>query len=140
MADGVENIYLACGHTDFRKQIEGLSAMINLKFKLNPYLSNSVFLFCNKKKNAIKMLRWEHNGFILATKKLMQEMRFQWPKTAEEVVNISHQELRWLTEGLKIDQPKAHRSINGQKNNIYPKSDKKFKETTNSNHGFLLSQ
>ena len=115
MADGVENIYLACGHTDFRKQIEGLSAMINLKLKLNPCLSNSVFLFCNKKRNSIKMLRWEHNGFVLATKKLMQEMRFQWPKTSEEVVNISRQELRWLTEGLKIDQPKAHHSVNAQK-------------------------
>lgn len=111
MADGVEHIYLACGHTDFRKQIEGLSAMVNLKLNLDPYLSSSLFLFCNKKKDTLKVLRWDNNGFVLATKKVMQEMRFQWPKKPEELLDINQQELKWLLEGLKIDQPKAHHKI-----------------------------
>ncbi|MCX7921750.1 MAG: IS66 family insertion sequence element accessory protein TnpB [Clostridia bacterium] len=111
MADGVEHIYLACGHTDFRKQIEGLSAMVSLKFRLEPCFSNSIFVFCNKKKNTIKLLRWDGNGYLLATKKLMEEMKFQWPKSPEEILDISQQEYKWLLEGLKIEQPKAHRKI-----------------------------
>jgi transposase len=111
MADGVEHIYLACGHTDFRRQIDGLSAMVSLKFKLDPYLSSTVFIFCNKKKDTLKLLRWNENGFILATKKVMQEMRFQWPKSPEDLIDVSYRELQWLLEGLKIDQPKAHHKI-----------------------------
>ena len=111
MADGVDHIYIACGHTDFRRQIDGLSAMVSLRFKLDPYLSSSLFLFCNKKRNTIKVLRWDGNGFILATKKLMHEMRFQWPKDPKEVKDIDHKALRWLLEGLNIDQPKAHHKI-----------------------------
>lgn len=111
MADGVKNIYLACGYTDCRKQIEGLSALVDLKFNLDPCLPNSIFLFCNRKRTTIKVLRWDRNGFILATKKLMEKMKFQWPKSPEDVVNITYQEYRWLCEGLKIHQPKAHRDI-----------------------------
>ena len=111
MADGVEHIYLACGHTDFRRQIDGLSAMVSLKFKLDPYLSSTVFIFCNKKKDTLKLLRWNENGFILATKKVMQKMRFQWPKSPEDLIDVSYRELQWLLEGLKIDQPKAHHKI-----------------------------
>lgn len=111
VADGAEHIYLACGHTDFRKQIESLSALVSLKFKLDPFSSTCVFLFCNKRHSSIKALRWEGDGFILVTKKLMEEMRFQWPKTLDEVKDISAKELRWLLEGLSINQPKAHRKV-----------------------------
>ena len=111
MADGIEHIIIACGSTDCRKQIEGLSAIVDLKFKLDPCLANSIFLFCNRKRNTIKLLRWDKNGFILATKKVMEEMKFQWPKSPDEILNITYQEYRWLCEGLKINQPKAHRDI-----------------------------
>lgn len=111
IAEGVDHIYVACGHTDFRKQAESLSALVNLQFHLDPFSSKCVFLFCNKRKSAIKALRWDGNGFLLSSKKLMDEMRFQWPKTPEEVRDISLRELRWLLEGLSIDQPKAHKKI-----------------------------
>ena len=39
-------------------------------------------------------------------------MKFQWPKDSEGVKNISARELRWLLEGLSIEQPKAHKNIN----------------------------
>lgn len=49
MADNVEHIYLALGYTDFRRQITGLTAMVALNFKMDPYSGNTLFLFCNKK-------------------------------------------------------------------------------------------
>jgi len=57
IADEAEHIYLALGATDFRKQQNGLAALISLKFKLNPYCGGSVFLFCNKKHSSLRALR-----------------------------------------------------------------------------------
>ena len=88
IADDAEHIYIACGFTDFRKQIESLSALVSLKFNLDPYSSKSIFIFCNKRKNSIKVLRWDNDGFILLTKKLIEKMKFQWPKDPEGVKDI----------------------------------------------------
>ncbi|MDQ7096990.1 IS66 family insertion sequence element accessory protein TnpB [Desulfosporosinus sp. PR] len=89
MAENVEHIYLAFGYTDFRRQITGLTAMVALKFKLDPYSGKTLFIFCNKRHTAIKALRWDGNGFVHATKHLANDMKFQWPKTQGELGDIN---------------------------------------------------
>ena len=54
-AASADHIILACGATDFRKQIEGLSSLVSMKYKLEPFASGYVFIFCNKRRNYI----WE---------------------------------------------------------------------------------
>ena len=108
IADVVDHIFLALGATDFRKQQNGLVSLVALKFKLDPHSGASVFLFCNKRHNALRALRWDGNGFILVTKSLSDEMKFQWPKTRGEVRDITKLQLEWLLQGLQIDQKKAH--------------------------------
>lgn len=88
-AADADHIFLACGATDFRKQIPGLVASVILQFQLDPYNGNYVFIFCNRKRGAIKVLRYDRNGFILATKNLLDDMKFQWPRTPNEVKEIS---------------------------------------------------
>jgi len=105
------HIYIACGHTDFRKQIDGLSTLVRMKFKLDPYTPTSVFIFCNKRRNALKVLRYEKNGFILASKKLIKGMKYEWPRKSEEIRDITPQQVRWLLEGLEIEPRKAHREV-----------------------------
>ena len=102
-----DHIYLACGVTDFRKQISGLVAMVHMQFRLDPYKGSCAFIFCNKKRNGIKILRYDSNGFILASKKLLEDMKFQWPRTPEEVKEISFRQVEWLLQGLEIEQKKA---------------------------------
>jgi transposase len=96
---GAEHIHLACGHVDFRKQIEGLCSLVSLQFSLDPYSPTCVFLFCNKRRNCIKVLRFDQNGFLLVTKKLLGDMSFQWPKEPGEVKDITLQAstmvIRW---------------------------------------------
>lgn len=111
IADGADHIYLALGATDFRKQQNGLASLVSLKFKLDPHSGASVFLFCNKRHNTLRALRWDGNGFILATKSLSGEMKFQWPKSQGEVRDITKRQLEWLLQGLQIDQKKAHPNI-----------------------------
>jgi transposase len=107
IADGADHIYVALGATDFRKQQNGLAALVALKFKLDPHSGASVFLFSNKRHNTLRALRWDGNGFILVTKSLSDEMKFQWPKTQGEVRDITKRELEWLLQGLQIDQKKV---------------------------------
>lgn len=108
IADGAEHIYLALGAADFRKQHNGLASLIALKFKLDPHFGSNVFLFCNKRHNSLRALRWDGNGFLLVTKYLSDEMKFQWPKDPGEVRDITRRQLEWLLDGLQVDQKKAH--------------------------------
>ena len=100
-----ERIYIACGYTDMRRSIDGLSAYVEQAFGLDP-LSNSLFLFCGRKKDRIKALYWEGDGFVLLYKRL-ECGKYQWPSKISDVKNITRQQFRWLTEGLSIEQPKA---------------------------------
>jgi len=108
ISDGADHIYLALGATDFRNQQNGLASLVALKFKLDPHSGTSLFFFCNKRHNTLRALRWDGNGFILVTKSLTDEMKFQWPKNQGEVRDITKRELEWLLQGLQIDQKKAH--------------------------------
>ena len=85
-------------------------ATVTLNFKLNPYNSSYVF-FYNRRKDSIKVLRYDYNGFVLATKKLLDYMKFQWPRTPDEVKEISFQQVEWLLQGLEIEQRKAHHQV-----------------------------
>lgn len=108
IAEGATHIYLALGSTDFRKQQNGLTSLVSLKFKLDPYSGTNLFLFCNKRHSSLRALRWDGNGFILITKFLSGDMKFQWPKTQGEVRDITKRQMEWLLDGLNIDPKKAH--------------------------------
>ncbi len=105
-----EQIYIACGYTDMRKSIDGLMLIVKQTFQLNPF-QNNLFLFCGRRRDRIKALFWEGDGFILLYKRL-ESGGFQWPKNAQAVRSITPQQLRWLLEGLCIDQPKAVQKLN----------------------------
>ena len=106
---GAEHIYIACGYTDMRRSIDGLAALVQQSFKLDPF-SNSLFLFCGKRRDRIKALYWEGDGFVLMYKRL-ERGSFQWPRSESEVRDLTQQQFRWLMEGLSVDQPKAHKPV-----------------------------
>lgn len=112
-----EHIYLALGATDFRKQIPSLAALVQLSFGKDPFEETSIFLFCNKRKNAIKVLRFDKNGFILAQKNLLEEMKFRWPKEEGDLKQISSKQVEWLLQGLEITQKYAHTEIKKEERN-----------------------
>ena len=59
-----EHIYITVGYKDMRKQIDGLSAIVQHNFNLGPF-SNSVFLFCGRNSRIMKALYWKGDGFVL---------------------------------------------------------------------------
>lgn len=106
-------IYIACGKTDMRKSIDGLAAIVTNNFNLNPF-DNVLFLFCGGKRDRMKALLWEGDGFLLLYKRL-ENGAFQWPKTTEDVREITVQQYRWLTEGLTIDQKKVIQKVSDKR-------------------------
>lgn len=105
-----ENIYIACGYTDLRYGIDGLAALIQNKFNLDPFSYGTLFLFCGRRLDRIKCLVWEEDGFLLLYKRL-EKGRFQWPRNENEVRQMSPQQFRWLMEGLAIEQKKAVQKV-----------------------------
>ena len=104
-----KSVYIACGYTDMRRSIDGLAALIKQAFKMEP-CSRNLYIFCGKRSDRIKAIFWEGDGFILLYKRL-ERGRFQWPRKKSEVREITQQQLRWLLEGLSIEQPKAVQKV-----------------------------
>ena len=108
---GADRVFLATGFTDLRRGIDGLAAIVQQQFELDPF-TNTLFLFCGRRRDWIKALYWEGDGFVLLYKRL-ESGSFQWPRSETEVSALTPQQYRWLMEGLSIDQPKAHKPVNG---------------------------
>ena len=79
---GADRVYIACGYTDLRRGIDGLAAMVQQQFNLDPF-TNTLFLFCGRRRDRIKALYWEGNGFVLLYKRL-ESGSFQWPRSERE--------------------------------------------------------
>ncbi len=95
-------IFLACGQTDLRRSINGLAAQVESRFKLDPF-GESVFVFCNKKRDRLKILEWDGDGFWLHLKRL-EKGHFRWPAEGEEhTLILSDDELRILLGGARVE-------------------------------------
>jgi transposase len=105
-------VYLAAGVTDMRKSIDTLAILVSERLELDP-LSGHLFCFCNRRRDTVKILYWDRNGFCLWHKRLERD-RFHWPDSASQARLISARELRWLLDGLTIEQA-AHRTIDYEK-------------------------
>ncbi len=101
-------VFLACGITDMRKSIDGLSILVIDVLEQDP-LSSHLFVFCNRLRDKIKILYWYNNGFWLFYRRL-EKQRFWWPAAEDDSsIEISNRELGWLLEGLDITDLNAHK-------------------------------
>ena len=110
MIPASSRVYLALGVTDLRKAINGLSVLVEQAMALNPF-SGDLFVFCNRRRNIIKILYWDKNGFCLWHKRL-EKHRFKWPNQPEQVLTIDRKQLNWLLAGL--DFSSAHQRLHYQ--------------------------
>ena len=106
------SVYLIPGYTDMRKGILTLSQLAN-SIVDNKFFSGSLFIFCSKRKDTLKIVYWDMNGFCMWQKKLDKD-RFWWPKESSEVKEVSIQQLRWMLDGLNPLEVNGYRSLNYQ--------------------------
>jgi transposase len=97
---GIERVYLHRAPVDMRKQIDGLAILARDVIQQDP-LAGAMFAFINTRRNKLKILVWERNGFILWYKRL-ERHRFHWPRVGESVLTLSGVELNRLLDGYDV--------------------------------------
>lgn len=103
-------VIMAIGRCDLRKGIDGLAAIVRLKYGLDPLEKDTLFLFCGTRRDRIKGLLWAGDRFILLYIRLAEGC-FQWPRTAEEARRITPEEFTRLMDGFSIDPSVGPRRI-----------------------------
>ena len=88
-------VFVAVGHVDFRLGIDGLVAKCRALLSGDP-MSGAVFVFCNRKRNAIKLLHYDGQGFWLAHKRWSQGRLTWWPDGQGASVSLPARELQIL--------------------------------------------
>jgi transposase len=102
-------VYLHREPVDFRKSINGLAVIVEQQMDLSPYM-DAVFVFCNRRRDKLKVLYWDKTGFCLWYKRLEQD-KFKWPrKLSFEVIELTAEQFDWLLRGLDILKLQAHKS------------------------------
>ena len=101
-------IFIKPGVTDFRKQINGLSAIIQDESHFNLF-KGYLFMFCNRNQTRIKILYWDKNGFCLWLKRLEKD-KFPWPVNEKEVKQITLDQLKMLLNGINFFN--IHKKLN----------------------------
>jgi len=93
-------IFLVSGVTDMRKHFDSLAAVVSGTLKEDP-LSGHVFVFCNRRRNRIKILFWDNSGFWVCAKRL-ERGTFVWPDGSELSYPMSSDELGVLLAGVDL--------------------------------------
>lgn len=108
--EAFSGIYLHRAPIDFRKSIDGLSAIVQNEMKLSPF-DKLLFVFTNRSRNRIRILYWDRTGFALWMKRLEKE-KFHWPRKFEqEVISLSTQQMEWLLQGYEFWKLKPHETL-----------------------------
>jgi len=102
----VPAVYLCVDAVDFRKSINGLAALVETELEL-PVFNGTLFVFCNKGRDKLKLLYWDKTGFALWYKRL-DKARFKWPDLTSSTMILSEQQLHWLLSGYDVI---GHRNI-----------------------------
>ncbi len=97
----LHGIYLVCGKTDLRRGIDGLAAIVQEQYQLEPR-SQALYLFCGTRKDRLKALHWAGDGYLLLYKRI-EDGHFQWPSTQGEVKKLHTKQLIRLLSGWAIE-------------------------------------
>lgn len=107
----LRRVYLCRQPVDFRKGMKSLAVLVEQSLGLDPF-AEALYIFTNRRRNAVKCLYWERNGFCLWHKQVEQE-RFKWPLHLDAaVVTLTAQELKWLLEGYDLRYLTGHKVLN----------------------------
>ena len=95
-------VYLYRDPIDMRKGRNCLAALAQEAMKVDPF-SGALLIFVSRRHNAVKILYWHRNGFVVVHKVIESREKFIWPRLLqEEVVRLTTKQLEWLLEGYDI--------------------------------------
>lgn len=102
-AAGIKKIVLKLGKTDLRRGIDGLVSIIRLSGGMDPLEIGTLYLFCGSRPDRIKGVTFEGDGYLVLTKRLSRENRFQWPRSTDELRAITRKQYDNLMDGFSVE-------------------------------------
>ena len=105
-------VYVYSKSVDMRKQIDGLAALVQIEMELDPF-TKSLFVFTNKRRDKLKILAWDKNGFLVWYKRL-EKQRFPKLRSDKNRV-LSIKDLNLYLDGYDIDRFKPHEPLKIEK-------------------------
>lgn len=103
---GAAKIYLYAQDVDMRKSFDGLHAIVQSEFRRDA-LSGDLFLFLNRRRDRLKLMTWEPDGWILFYKRL-ERGTFERPRPAADgaTVELDATDLALLLAGVELKSAK----------------------------------
>jgi transposase len=96
-------VWLASGHTDMRKGMNGLALLVQETLRRDPHAGH-LFVFRGRRGDLIKVLWHDGQGMCLFSKRL-ERGRFLWPSAVGGAITISSAQLGYLLEGIDWRMP-----------------------------------
>ncbi len=102
----IRNYYLYAGHIDFRKGIDGLCGIVTNELNQNP-VTGDLFVFMNRRRNQLKMLHWQGDGYCVLYKRL-EKGTYELPEHSDtKSIEISLQKLQFILNGIVLKSVKT---------------------------------
>ena len=102
-------VYLCARPCDMRKSFDGLHALVTDSLKLDAFAGH-LFVFANRRRDRVKILYWDRDGFAVWAKRLEQgtyAMPFEGGEESRR--EITAQELGALLSGIDLSQAKRRK-------------------------------
>lgn len=98
-----------------RKSFDGLCGLVQSKLDRNP-TSGEVFIFINRRRDRVKLLRWESGGFVLYYKRLEQGT-LELPRQINpgQCVEMTWTQLVLMVEGISVEHTRRRHRFSHKK-------------------------
>ena len=83
-----------------RKGFDGLSGIVRNALQKDP-LTGDIFIFTNRRRNQIKLLLFEGDGFSLYHKRL-ERGTYEIPESSQDHVVLRHDQLQFILQGVLL--------------------------------------
>jgi transposase len=106
---GAARYFLYREPTDIRRSFDGLCGLVTERLGQNP-MSGDIFIFINKPRNRMKLLKWEPGGFVLFYKRL-ERGTFELPDLSNPGISqqIGYGQLTMMVTGISMRYAKKRR-------------------------------
>ena len=103
-----QRYFLYRGATDMRKGFNGLSGLVRRYLKQGTLLSGDVFIFLNNRRDRIKLLVWDRDGWVVWYK-VLERGTFELPLAEGDSLELSFTDLQLLLAGIEIKSVKRRK-------------------------------
>jgi transposase len=96
-------VWIALGHTDMRRGMQSLAAMVQHHFAKDPF-AGDLWVFRGRSGSLVKIIWHDGLGMSIYAKRL-ERGKFVWPSAKDGVVSLTGSQLACLLDGIDWRNP-----------------------------------